>query len=342
MGRKTKMNAITNASLLEQVNPENTRLKNEFVEYLRSVQRSPKTIYCYENDLDIFFVWNLQHNNNKFFTQVTKRDLVAYQSWLINENMNSPARVRRLKSTISSLSNYIENICDEEPEFQGFKSIVKKIENPINQPVREKTILSDDQLDDLLAHLVEHEQYEKACMLALAMCSGRRKAELVRFKTDYFDDANIIYGSLYKTPEKMKTKGLGNGKYINCFTLVHKFKPYLELWLKEREREGIDSEWLFPLKSDSANHMKAETLNSWANSFSKYLGVDFYWHCLRHYFTTHLVKSGLPDGVIQNIIGWSSAEMLRLYTDISVDEQLGDYFDENGIKSVTPKSISDI
>lgn len=326
MSRKTKMNNLTSDVLIQRVNPDNIRLKKDFISYLRSIQRSPKTIYCYENDLDIFFVWNYQYNNNKFFPEISKRDLVKYQYWLLNDNKNSPARVRRLKSTISSLSNYIETICDDDPEFKNFRSIVKKIENPVNQPVREKTVLSDTQLDDLLHYLVERKKYEQACMLALAMCSGRRKSELVRFKVSYFNDDNVIYGALYKTPETVKTKGRGNGKYIYCYTLKREFKPYLDLWINERERRGIESEWLFPQKDNYQEHLKPESLNSWAETFTKFLGVDFYWHCLRHYFTTHLVRMGLPDGVIQDIIGWSSADMLRLYTDIPVDEQIGKYF----------------
>lgn len=342
MARKTKRNNLTSVDLIKQVNPDNLRLKEDFIEYLRSVQRSPKTIYCYDNDLDIFFVWNAQHNHNKFFPQITKRDLVAYQYWLLNENSNSPARVRRLKATLSSLSNYIEEICDDDPEFDGFHSIVKKVKNPAAQPVREKTVFKDEQLESLLTHLVDNGQYEKACMLALAMCSGRRKSELVLFKVHYFDESNIIYGSLYKTPEKMKTKGEGNGKYIYCYTLRNDFQPYLDLWMNERSRLGIESEWLFPLRDNPSEHRKSETLNSWANTFSKFLGVDFYWHSLRHFFTTHLVRTGLPDSAIQDIIGWSSADMIKVYTDIPVDEQLGKYFDENGIKTVTKASLSDV
>lgn len=163
-------------------------------------------------------------------------------------------------------------------------------------------------------------------MLALAMCSGRRKSELVRFKVSYFNDDNVIYGALYKTPETVKTKGRGNGKYIYCYTLKREFKPYLDLWIDERKRRGIESEWLFPQKDNYQEHLKPESLNSWAETFTKFLGIDFYWHCLRHYFTTHLVRMGLPDGVIQDIIGWSSADMLRLYTDIPIDEQIGKYF----------------
>ena len=182
MSRKTKMNSITSPELIAQINPENMRLKNDFLEYLKSVQRSSGTISGYSNDLDIFFVWVLQNARNKFFVDISKRDLVAYQNWLINENQNSPSRVRRLKAAISSLSNFVEAILDDEPEFRGFRSIVKKIENPALQPVREKTVWEDDELEDLLDKLVERKAYDKACYLALAMYSGRRKSELCRFR----------------------------------------------------------------------------------------------------------------------------------------------------------------
>ena len=338
MGRKTRRNKITDPELIAAINPENARLVADYIDYLRSTQKSPTTISVYKNDLDICMVWCLKYNRDRFFIDWKKRDIIALQNWLINENGNSPARVRRIKATLSSMSNFVEAILDDD--YPGFRNIIHKVESPVAQPVREKTVLTDEQLDALLNVLVEKNEYEKACMLALAMCSGRRKAELVRFKTHYFDDANIIYGSLYKTPETVKTKGRGNGKYLYCYTLAKKFKPYLDMWIAERARAGIDSEWLFPDRSNPREHLNATTLNSWANTFGRILGVNFYFHCLRHYFTTHLVRAGLPDGVIQDIIGWTSADMLRLYTDIPIDEQLGKYFDEDGIKAPAGTDIT--
>ncbi len=344
MPRKTRQNDITSPTLLSQVNPENMRLKNDFIAYLQSVQRSPKTIAGYENDIDIFWVWNLQHNGNKFFPKISKRDFAAYQHWLINENGNSPARVRRLKSAISSMSNYVENILDDEEEFKGFRSSIKKIENPAMQQVRKKTIWEDSELDALLDKLSKSGEYKKACVLALAMCSGRRKSELCRFRTDDFKDANLVCGgALYKTSEPIQTKGFGLGKYIFCYTLAKKFKPYFDAWISEREAKGISSKWLFPSAQNPNEQMSETTLNSWANTFSRMTGEDFYWHSLRHYFTTHLAKLGLPDNVIQEIVGWDSADMVRVYKDISAEEQISQYFDENGeVKADTKKSPLDL
>lgn len=341
MGRKTKQNSITTPELIEQINSDNKRLVKDYLTYLRSINRSDTTIAAYKSDLDIFFVWVLQNANNKFFVDLTKRDLVAYQNWLINENENSPARVRRLKAVISSLSNYIENILDDE--YPNYRSIVKKIENPVNTPVREKTILDESDCKMLLDKLVEQKEYQKACMFALAMASGRRKSELVRFKVSYFDDENIVYGSLYRTPEKIKSKGRGKqGKLLHFYVLVKQFKPYFELWMQERDHLGIQSEWLFPDPSDPTQHLNALTLNSWAKTFSAMLGVNFYWHSLRHHYTTYLSERGIPDNVIQEILGWSDISLVSVYRDTDVVAEIGKFFCNGEIVSKESTSISDI
>lgn len=328
MPRKTQMNDLTSPELVAKINPDNMMLMNDFLDYLRSVQRSETTIKGYTNDLLIAFVWGTEHINNKPFVKWTKRDVMQFQNWLINSNSNSPARVRRLKSTLSSLSGFVESVLDDE--YPDFRNIIHKIESPVNQPVRDKTVLSDDQLEDLLKRLTDNKKYDKACALALAMYSGRRKSELVRFKVSDFKDENLVCsGALYKTTDTIKTKGFGLGKYIYCYTLAKDFKPYFDRWMEQRKSDGIDSEWLFPLKDDPSQQMKPETLNSWAISFSNMLDVDFYWHSMRHNFCTRLIRAGLPEGVIQEIVGWSSADMVKVYTDIDSEERIGMWF-ENG------------
>lgn len=343
MPRKTKQNSITSTDILEQLNKSNMRLKKDFLSYLQSIQRSPKTIAGYSNDLDIVLTWNYLYNGDKDFVKISKRDWAAFQNWLINENGNSPSRVRRLKASISSLSNYISNILDDEDEFKDFRPVIRKIENPAMQQVRKKTVWSDEALDKLLDDLLASGQNKKACAVALAMCSGRRKAELCRFRVDDFKDDNLVCGgALYKTSEPIQTKGFGLGKYIYCYTLAKKFKPYFGAWMRERAELCIESEWLFPAGT-TGEQMSETTLNSWANTFSRMTGEDFYWHSLRHYFTTHLSKLGLPDNIIQDIVGWESADMVRVYKDLSAEEQISQYFDENGdIRSDAQKSLSDL
>lgn len=340
MPRKTVQNNITNPELLEQINPKNKKLKKDFLQYLHSMQRSDKTCAAYDNDLDIFFVYLLQNCDNKFFVDMTKRDLISFQTYLIDENHNSPARIRRIKATLSSLSNYVANVLDDE--FPNYRNIIHAIESPPNTPVRQKTVLSDEQCQELLDKLVAAGKYDHACLAALAMFGGRRKSELVRFKVHYFDDSNIIFGSLYRTPEPIKTKGRGGNKPLVVYTLAKDFKPYFALWMQEREKLGIESEWLFPDAKTPAEHMNADTINSWCRTWSRLLGVDVYPHAFRHRACTALAKAGLPDDVIQHLFGWQSAELVQIYKDLDPVENLGKYFNGGEIVAPQQASLSDL
>lgn len=341
MPRKTQTNEITSPELIMQILPENRILLNDFINYLRSIQRSETTIIAYENDLQIAFVWNLKFNGNKEFTSWTKRNVVAYQNWLLNNNGNSPARVRRLKASLSSLSNYIENVLDDE--YPLFRNIINKVESPVITPVREKTIFTEEQIDDLLTTLTESRRYDKACAVALALYSGRRKSELLRFKVSDFDNSHLTCGgALYKS-DPIKTKGRGvRGKMLECFTLAKQFKPYFDKWMEYREDHNIHSEWLFPKTENPQEALTIVTLNSWAEVFSRMMGVDFYWHAMRHMTVTNFKRAGIPDSVIQSYIGWSDLSMVSVYSDLKADEQLGMYFTEEGMVAPKAKSLDEI
>lgn len=339
MPRKTIRKSLTNQEKLALVNTENLRLKEDFLEYLKSLRRSPGTLAGYNNDLDIVFTYVMEKLGNKDFRKLTKRDIISIQNWLVS-NGNSPARIRRIKSAISSLSNYCENILsDDDPDYEGYRAVVRKIENPPLQPVREKTVWEDEELENLLDLLVEKGKYEIACFVALGMYGGRRKSELCRFRVSDFDSSRLVCdGALYKSAPLM-TKG---GKMLECYTLAHKFKPYLDLWMSYRNEKGISGDWLFPDRNNPNNHIQISTVNSWANTLSTMTGRDFYVHALRHFYCSALIRAGIPDSVIVDIVGWSSSEMLKIYDDNPKDDRIGMYFTKDGIVAPQSKSFSDI
>lgn len=344
-GRTTVYNDITSEEKLKKVNPDNLELENDYLEYLQSIDRAKTTIYQYQQNLHVFWCWNMEFNKNKFFVDLTKREIAKFQNYALNEWGWSPRRLRTVKATISSLSNFIENILDDE--YEGYKPIVRKIESPANEAVREKTILTEEETKYLLNYLVEHKKYEKACFVALAMYSGKRKDELIRFKVSYFDKENLICdGALYKTPEKMKSKGRGSrGKMIYAYTLANKFQPYFDLWMEERERRGTVSEWLFPEHNQEDgvdNHIKASMVDSWMRTVSKIVNKPVYCHQFRHNFTTYLLENNLPESVVQSISSWSSRDMISVYDDRSEEDQFDKYFGADGIKQVEQKGLEDL
>lgn len=324
MNRKITQNKIVNEEHFRKVHPVNRQMLREFLPYLRTIDRSEKTIENYENCIQIAFTWNLEHNRNKAIYQWTRRDVIAFQDWLMTNNDNSPARVRGIKAAMSSLCNYIER--EYAVKYPKFRNPIKQVENPVNNPVQEKTVFSETEILDLLDNLILKGKIEHSCALALALYSGRRKSELPRFLVSDFDDEHLVCdGALWKS-SPIKTKGRGRqGKMLKCYTSV-KFKKYLDLWMEERKRLGIESEYLLTSLQEPKQPISIITLNSWAECFSRYLGRPFYWHAIRHLTVTEFKRKGLPNEVIQQYIGWATADMVDKYNDLDADESFGDFF----------------
>lgn len=342
-GRTTVYNEITSPEKMKKVNQQNIDLENDFLDYLGSIDRSKGTIKQYKANLHVFWCWNLEMNSNKFFVDLTKREVAKFQSYAINAWGWSPKRIRTVKATLSSLSNYIENMLDDE--FPDYRPIINKIESPANETVRTKSIFTKEELQHLLDVLVEKEHYMQACFVSLAMNSGKRKAELLRFKVSYFDESNLICGgALYKTPEKMVTKGRGQrGKLLDVYILAKPFQPYLDMWMKQREELGIDSIWLFPKRVDGKwvdEQMEISQADSWAKTFSRILGKPWYAHSMRHWYTSYLLDQNLPESIVQSIQGWEpGGGMVNLYDDRPKDAQFEKYFGAEGIKQVEKQTL---
>lgn len=243
MGVKTtratkRLDAITEEELA-LVNENNKELIEDFLEYCESVDRSPQTIIQYRSDLRIWMVWIKNYLKNKNFTDIHKRDVVKFQNWCIKEGM-SPARIRGLRSAASSLSNYIENMLDDL--YPQFRNVINKIPAPTLVPVREKTVLTDEQIEKLLDDLVDQKRYQHACLVAILAGSGMRKSEVVQCDIDWFIGDNVkIYEGMYVSPE-IRTKGSGvRGKLLSKYVIQDIVQEYLDLWLEERMKIDIDS-----------------------------------------------------------------------------------------------------
>ena len=327
MGRQTNYNNnLVTEEKLALVLPENLELMEDFLAYCVSANRASSTIKQYKNQLRIFFVWNQERNKDVFFTEIKKRDFVKFFGYVSEEIEASPSRLTSFRAVLSSLSNYIETVLDDE--YPNFKNCIKSLDSVPKVHVREKTVLTDEKIEWCLDYLVKNQQYELACYLALLMSSGMRKSEVLQMEVSFFTTKQkIVLNCMYETG-KIRTKGRGKqGKQISRFVFKETFDPYLNLWLEQREKKGIKSPYLF-VRYKNGQYLQAHTstLNSWSDRLSKMMEVPFYPHCMRHYFTTSLKRRGYPDNIIQKIVKWSSMAMVSIYNDMSEEEELGDFF----------------
>jgi integrase len=342
LARSTVYNRIFNDADWEKVNPKNKELFNQWKTYLMSTDKSKGTIDQYFNDLRILAIFLMLNCGNKFIVDLNKRDIIAFQGYSINVWGHSSNRTRRIKSCLSSLCNYVENIMDDL--YPDFRNVVNKIESPSKKPVREKTVLTEQQVQGLLQTLVESKQYQKACVFALAANSGARLNELLRFKVSFFKEEYLQNNAYYKTPVKIRIKGRGrNGSEKNKYILKNGFQEYFDLWMEERERLGITSDELFVTrKAEEWIPASDTTLQSWKTTFTKLLGVDFYFHSLRHYLTTKLRANNIPDKIIKEFFGWESIDMIEIYDDNEAEDDFSKFFTSEGVKKVENKSLDSL
>jgi integrase len=322
MPRRTFRNKITSEELTRQINPKNLDLMKRFLKE-KSTRASDKTIVVYESNLTIFFTWNLLYNENKEFVNIKKLEFADFFSFAVDELKLGSAKLNNMRSTLSSLSSFIEKFFDEEyPNFRNV--ILKVIESSPKETRREKTILTDEQIERLLEYLKETDK-QKACWVALAITSGARFSELLLFDTDLIDENRTAFGDIFlETTRQIKTKGRGkSGKLLYKYILRDKFLPFYREWLEEREKilkeKGKDHKSLF-IKSDG-DPATPSVVRGWVEEFEKYLKVPFYTHALRHYLTTLLSKKNIPHILIKEIFGWSSLEMVLIYDDSTAKDR---------------------
>lgn len=342
MSRKTVYNNLVTQEEWEQVNEENKDLMTEFLEYLSSVGRSKETIFQYSNDLKIAFIWMLKNCKNKHFTEIKKRDVIKFQGYLLNICGMSGARIRRLRSTLSSFSNYIENFLDDE--FEDFRNIINKIEAPALQPVREKTILTFKECEEMADKLIEKGKIQLACFMMVACYSGLRKQELTRLLVkDFTTDVHMSLGNSFYKTSPIKVKGRGNRvepKYV-----WNKADKYLKIWLDYRKQNNIECEYLFCRKDkDSYKQLLVSSVNSFMETLSNDFGLDIYCHNFRHVLISELERAGLPMTVGQFLLGHSNLAVTEIYNDVPKDEsmeQFADFF-SGKINSIEKKTINNL
>ena len=334
MGRKTFKKKITSDELIQQINPENTKIVNRFLRRFNT-KGSDKSVAVYKSNFNIFFCWNVENNDNKSFIDIKKSELADLFDYAVAELQWSSNRYANMWSSLNSLSNFIENILDDD--YPDFRNQVKKIEKLPKNTVRKKTILTDEQVDNLMDWLSNTaNKPQEALLLALAISSGARISELFRFTTDLIDENNTAFDGLFlETKEMIKTKGFGKQgeqkyKYIIKDIFMPKYKIWLPIRQKIMDEHNCNHNYIF-IKRDGSPATPA-TARSWIKKWERYLSTEepsnidkkdvyLYPHCLRHRIVTYLSKIGLDADFIIGIMGWKSREMYTIYNDLTIKDR---------------------
>ena len=333
--RKTAYHQYGAEEAWKTVNEHNRMIVDEYLINCGATGKSKKTISVYTHNLKLFFQWVLNQKDNKEFHMLKKRDYSAWLNYLVNTQGLSPARVRVLRSTISSLSNFCENVLAEDedfPEYKGYRNSILKIAAPALENTRQKTFLKKEEIDALVEMLVEKEDYQKALYIMLSFNTGARKAEIAQLMLSDFDIIHNHNGKEYYKTHPIRCKGAGTQGKVREFTITKdEIYSFIVAWKKQRVTLGVPEELdnMFILDGKNGWYgVKSSTFNSWCTTFSTMIGVPVYPHCFRSSIATYFVNVEKKEmSKVQSLLGHKSMETTQHYIEDTSGEDIFDLFD---------------
>lgn len=323
--RKTFRKIITTPELIEEINPKNKMLMDRFLKNF-ATKRSPNSVVSYKSNLNIFMCWNVEHNDNKFFVDIRKIELMDFFDYAVTELKWNSNRFAQMHSCLSSFSSWIENYFDDD--YPLFRNLLPKIEKPVKENVREKTVLKKEDIDKLMKYFEDNNMVQDQCLLSLAISCGARVSELARFTTDLISEDNSVFEGLFlETTKEIRTKGRGvNGKSLRKYIIKDMFLPYYYKWLEVRKDimndNNQDHDFIFITKDGTP--ASADRLRDWMANWSDVVGQPCYPHNFRHYHISLLRRYELDDELIVYLTGWSEStghSMIAIYDDTSIADK---------------------
>ena len=324
-GRETYRKVITSPELTEQINPENIKFMERFLKNF-ATKRSPNSVTVYRSNLTMFLTWNLLYNDNKLYMNIRKIELADFFDFCVTELKWSANRFHQMHSCLSSFSAWIENYFDED--YPMFRNLLPKIEKPVKENIREKTVLQKDDIDKLMSYFEQNDKIQEQCLLALAIACGARVSELASFTTDLIDEENVAFDGLFlETTKKIKTKGRGvNGKMLTKYILKDMFLPYYKKWLVIREQimKETSQEHDYIFINRDGLPANADRLRDWMSNWTDVVGQPCYPHNFRHYHISFLKSLDIEDDFIVYLTGWSESTghgMITIYNDLTAKDR---------------------
>ena len=274
-------------------------IAKEYVDYLYSKSLSKNTIRNYLYDLIEYFSY-CKNNNLMPTKSLRQKDLRPLLSYIIGTGIKQSSVIRKI-SSIKSFCAFLERFNYSKENHSSLLSMPKKGK-------KLPKILSESEVNSLIKTI---ERFPKKnlrdeALIEMIYSTGMRVGEVSKIK---IGDINF---------DKSEVRVLGKGNKERIVILSEKSKQKIRNYILNSRRNIIlNSSPLFQNK-----HGGSLSPRSIQRALKKYLlvsGLDskLSTHSLRHSFATHLLDGGADIKVIQQLLGHSSPETTKIYTQVS-------------------------
>ena len=262
---------------------------------------SQNTLDSYRSDLEQFSSW--LEKNNLSYIKTSKKEILAYLSFLFQKGLGSKTVARKL-SSLKSFFRYLifKSIITNDPSSEvETPKLLKSIPKSISEKEVEALLAAPDEKTDIGLR-------DKTMIETLYSC-GLRISELTNLE---LLNLNLRQGVI---------RVIGKGQKERLVPMGDQLIGLLELYISSSRKNLLNkrhSDFLF--LSTRGQRMTRQSFWHRIKHYCLASGFEpdkISPHVLRHAFATHLLNNGADLRVVQLLLGHSDLNTTQIYTEVA-------------------------
>lgn len=299
MPERSKRILFHDNNKISQINPENQKLMQKYEIDMSLRELSQKTIYAYQNDLEQWLIYILDHQFNQSVTELTDDDITEFL-YYCKQQGNNVERMKRRMASISAFYKFLrkKRMIQENPT--EFLDRPKK-----GLPVTVQTFLTKEQVELMKQKLAENGNTQLMTYALFSLSTMARVNAIANIKWNQIDfEERMVKGVLEK-----------EGKIVDLF-FSEEVKELLLKLKAEREEKGVnDFDWVFfSGRNTPSQSINSGTLNEWCKTIGKMIGVEtLHPHDFRHSGATLLKNAGMQLEDVSALLNHSGTDVTKKF-----------------------------
>lgn len=289
-------------------------LIDNFIEDCRLRDLADKTIMGYKGQLRIFSSFLKKENLD--LLHINRETLKRSIGYLRHERKNSQKRIENNFSALSSFYEYLsyDGLVDKNPVPEVRKRYLRRYKKRTIENRRK--LIGVEEMAMLVGSIIDPRDRATATLLAK---TGIRRQELVRIDIDDIDWEKL-YITLKPAPKRSNRVVFFDDE---CARIMKR-------WLRVREELQIEDGCRALIINNKGGKLQRngvyESIIKWAaiagihDLKSDKMEDHFTPHCFRHWFTTHLLRNGMPREYVKELRGDARNEAIDIYHHIDREE----------------------
>lgn len=283
---------------LTRVNEETRKIYQRYKVDMTMRNLSPGTQRHYEYDLQQWFIYVLDNQDNRSVTELTDDDITEFLYFCKKEGNNSE-RIKGRTAAISAMYKYMRK-----------KKLI--VENPtefIDRPKRgmriiQQTYLTQEQVALMREKLITCDDLQLRTYAMLSLSTMARASAIASIRWEQIDLENkIIKGVLEK-----------EGKIVDLFFSDEVKYLLVQLKLQRESKNRNDHGWVFYSGRNTTKPVNSGTLNEWCKRIGAMIGVPtLHPHDFRHSGATLLKNAGMSLEDVSVLLSHESTDVTKKY-----------------------------